>query len=173
MKEEADCDPKFTAFKSYLEPHIEYRPVSEPAHCYTIEIHKALFTEELFEVYTRYEKAVHKKDRGKEDMKKFFCSSPVFDPINGDHDAIKNRMAPYDCTTIDEVREFKDEGIYPGLGSYHFYHRIDGKLVAVGNLDITKSIMNSQYFLYDPEYSFLCLGVVGAIHEIEFMRMVA
>ena len=32
--------------------------------------------------------------------------------------------------------------------------------------------MNSQYFIYDPDYSFLCLGVIGAIHEIEFMKMV-
>lgn len=31
--------------------------------------------------------------------------------------------------------------------------------------------MNAQYFIYDPDYSFLCLGVLGAIHEIEFMKM--
>jgi len=45
-------------------------------------------------------------------------------------------------------------------------------LVAVGVTDITKSVLNSQYFIYDPDYSFLCLGVIGAIHEIEFMKMV-
>ena len=44
--------------------------------------------------------------------------------------------------------------------------------MAVGVNDITKSVLNSQYFIYDPDYSFLCLGVVGAIHEIEFMKMV-
>jgi arginine-tRNA-protein transferase len=52
------------------------------------------------------------------------------------------------------------------------YHRIDGRLVAMGVVDITQTILNSQYFIYDPEFSFLCLGVVGAIHELEFMRMV-
>ena len=30
---------------------------------YTIHIHRAMFTEELFEVYKRYELAVHKKER--------------------------------------------------------------------------------------------------------------
>jgi arginine-tRNA-protein transferase len=52
------------------------------------------------------------------------------------------------------------------------YHRIDGKLVAVGIIDITTNVMNSAYFIYDPDYSFLNLGVVGAIVEMEYMRMV-
>ena len=51
------------------------------------------------------------------------------------------------------------------------YHRIDGKLVAVGVVDILKTFFNSAYFIYDPEYSFLNLGVVGAIRELEYMRM--
>ena len=81
-------------------------------------------------------------------------------------------MAPYTFETVDEDREYKQEPVYPGLGSFHFYHRIDGKLVAMGVTDITNSVLNSQYFIYDPDYSFLSLGVVGAIHEIEFMKMV-
>ena len=35
-------------------------------------------------------------------------------------------------------REWRDEGVYPSaLGCYHMYHRIDGKLVAVGAIDLT------------------------------------
>lgn len=52
------------------------------------------------------------------------------------------------------------------------YHRIDGKLVAVGIIDITNTILNTGYFLYDPDYSFLNLGVVGAIVEMEYMRLI-
>lgn len=52
------------------------------------------------------------------------------------------------------------------------YHRIDGKLVAVGVLDVLKTIFNSAYFLHDPAYSFLYLGVVGAVREIEYMRLI-
>ena len=51
------------------------------------------------------------------------------------------------------------------------YHRIDGKLIAVGVIDIVYTIFNSAYFIYDPDYSFLSLGVVGAIREIEFLRL--
>ena len=56
------------------------------------------------------------------------------------------------------------------MGTYHFYHRIDGRLVAVGVCDITDSYFNSAYFIYDPEFMFLNLGVVGAIRELEFCR---
>ena len=52
------------------------------------------------------------------------------------------------------------------------YHRIDGKLVAFSVNDITTRFFNSAYFVYDPEYKFLNLGVVGAIRELEYMRMI-
>lgn len=51
------------------------------------------------------------------------------------------------------------------------YHRLDGKLVAVGVLDILSEIMNSAYFIYDPEYKHLNLGVIGAIRELEYMAL--
>ena len=51
------------------------------------------------------------------------------------------------------------------------YHRIDGKLVAVGVFDMTTHFFNSAYFFYDPAYSFLNLGVVSAIRELEYMNL--
>ena len=66
--------------------------------------------------------------------------------------------------------EFKDEGVFPGLGTFHMYHRIDGRLVAVGVFDLTNTIFNSDYFIYDPEFSFLHLGVVGAVMEMQYMN---
>ena len=82
--------------------------------------------------------------------------------------------APINFEKVDDGRVFNEEGdgIYPGKGSYHFYHRIDGRLVAVGNIDLSTTILNSQYFIYDPDFQFLCMGVIGAIHEIEYMKMI-
>ena len=51
--------------------------------------------------------------------------------------------APVSFENMDDGKILKDEGIYPGKGSFHCYHRIDGRLVAVGVLDITNCIMNS------------------------------
>ena len=59
-------DPKYTNFKNYLDEHVPYKPVKNPKHVYTIEFRRALFSEELFDVYTRYEMAVHKKERDRE-----------------------------------------------------------------------------------------------------------
>jgi len=58
------------------------------------------------------------------------------------------------------------------MGTYHMYHRIDGKLVAFGVIDITTRFFNSAYFVYDPDYKFLNMGVVGAIREMEYMRLI-
>ncbi len=52
------------------------------------------------------------------------------------------------------------------------YHRLDGKLVAVGNLDLLQKCVNSGYFIYDPDYKFLNLGVIGAIREVEYIRKI-
>ena len=154
-----------------MEPKIPYVPeVKEPKHVYTIELHRAVYTDELYEMYSKYEKAVHNKERDKEQLKRFVCSSPVYDPQTEPERA--KMIPPYNYEMVDEGREYKDEALYPGLGSFHYYHRIDGKLVAMGVIDITKTCLNSQYFIYDPDYSFLCLGVVGAIHEIEYMKMI-
>ena len=34
-----------------------------PRHKYTIHLHRAMYTDELFELYQRYEMHVHKKER--------------------------------------------------------------------------------------------------------------
>ena len=52
------------------------------------------------------------------------------------------------------------------------YHRIDGKLVAVNVIDILKNVYVSAYCFYDTSYNFISLGVVTAIRELEFMRMI-
>jgi len=73
---------------------------------------------------------------------------------------------------VDETfREFKDEGVFPGYGTFHMYHRIDGKLVAMSVIDILKETFVSCYCLYDPDYNFLCLGVISAIREFEYIRL--
>ena len=48
---------------------------------YTIEITRAIFTKETFEVFKKYEKHVHKKeDKEKSSYDRFLCQSPLVDP---------------------------------------------------------------------------------------------
>jgi arginyl-tRNA--protein-N-Asp/Glu arginylyltransferase len=52
------------------------------------------------------------------------------------------------------------------------YHRLDGKLVALGSLDFLQQHLNSGYFIYDPDFKFLNLGVIGALRELEYAKMI-
>ena len=71
------------------------------------------------------------------------------------------------------MKDFKDEGVWPDFyGSYHMYHRIDDRLVCVTVIDITEKTFNSGFCYYDPAFSFLSLGHVSAIWELEYMNMI-
>lgn len=130
-----------------------------------------MFTEELFEVYRKYEEAVHKRERGKDDLKRFLCNSPIYDPVENVQMAFSQSLPDY--KNIDQTfRQFQDLGVYPGYGTFHMYHRIDGKLVAINVIDILKEVFVSAYCIYDPSMNFLALGVVTAIRELEYMRMI-
>ena len=45
-------------------------------------------------------------------------------------------------------------------------HRIDGKVMAVGVIDITHKCLSSVYLFYDPKYEFLNPGTLSALKEI-------
>lgn len=49
-------------------------------------------------------------------------------------------------------------------------YKLDGRLVAAGYLDHSAQGLSSVYFIFDPEYSHLSLGVYGALREIEEAR---
>ncbi|XP_076373979.1 arginyltransferase 1 isoform X3 [Tachypleus tridentatus] len=66
--------------------------------------------------------------------------------------------------------ETKPNGPSCGYGSFHQQYWLDGKLIAVGVLDILPSCVSSVYLYYDPDYSFLSLGTYAALREIAFCR---
>jgi hypothetical protein len=67
---------------NYIEPFLaEEKPSGFQIVRYSIELHKGIFTDELFELYQKYEKAVHERDVTPESLKTHLCNSPVYDPI--------------------------------------------------------------------------------------------
>mgnify|MGYP001572356019 CR=1 FL=1 len=150
---------------------IEYKESDDrkmPKHIYTIEFNRAMYTDEIFEVYRKYELAVHKKVVDKDELKHFLCNSPVYDP-NKDIE-FRNTPCFLEPNDFDKFLIYKDEGFFPGFGTFHMYHGIDGRVIAVGVIDILKTIFHSAYFFYDPDFSFLHMGVVGAVMEMQYMR---
>ena len=59
--------------------------------------------------------------------------------------------------------KFIENGIPDGYGSFHQHYLLDGKIIAVGVVDILPNCISSVYLYYDPDYSFLGLGVYTAL----------
>lgn len=158
------------AYFKYFDQHCPLALNAKPKHEYTVQITRAMFSEEALEVYIKYQKHVHKdtKDLNKEQYERFLCQCPLFDkeepfaamPVDSD---FKN----------DQIRTKKDEGVWPQYhGCYHMEHRIDGRLFAVGVMDLTAHSLSSVYLYYDPDFEFIAPGTLCALREIEYMKRV-
>lgn len=118
----------------------------EPAHKLTVTLERDNFTEEKYSVYDNYQQAVHHDaphERSRGTFKRFLCKSPLRREILVMPDGRKRL-----------------------LGSYHQCYRLDGKLVAIGVLDLLPNCVSSVYFLYDESIHKFSPGKLGALYEI-------
>uniref|UniRef100_A0A8B9S5P1 Arginyl-tRNA--protein transferase 1 n=1 Tax=Apteryx owenii TaxID=8824 RepID=A0A8B9S5P1_APTOW len=76
---------------------------------------------------------------------------------------------PPDKPTVNQAENLPN-GPDCGYGSFHQQYWLDGKIIAVGVIDILPYCVSSVYLYYDPDYSFLSLGVYSALREIAFTR---
>ncbi len=60
-----------------------------------------------------------------------------------------------------------------GFGSFHHQYRVDGRLVAVGVVDVLPKCLSSKYFFWEPSFAWASLGKLGALREIEWVRRAA
>ncbi|KAM0335258.1 hypothetical protein ACHAQA_000302 [Verticillium albo-atrum] len=118
----------------------------EPAHEFSVTLEDDSFTEEKYSVYENYQRVVHKEGSGdisRGGFRRFLCDSPV------------RRK-----TVINE------EGKEMRLGSFHHCYRLDGKLVAIGVLDLLPHCVSAVYFLYHESIHTFMPGKLGALQEI-------
>ena len=57
-----------------------------------------------------------------------------------------------------------------GFGSFHHQYRVDGRLIAVGVVDVLPKCLSSKYFFWEPSFAWASLGKLGALREIEWVR---
>ena len=115
----------------------------------TVETRKAMFTDEIFELYKRYQVKVHQDPPEKLSVKgfrSFLVDSPLYD----DRTSVPKGSLEW--------------------GTFHQLYRLGGKLVAVGVLDFSESGLSSVYCFYDPDLPQLSLGKYTALREIEFVK---
>ncbi|KAL5568542.1 hypothetical protein UlMin_025117 [Ulmus minor] len=118
-----------------------------------LEIHlkRSSFDPEEFALYRRYQIKVHNDTPDhvtESSYKRFLVDSPlIYVPPTGD-------------------------GTVPpcGFGSFHQQYVIDGKLVAVGVIDILPKCLSSKYLFWDPDFAFLSLGKYSAMQEINWVK---
>ncbi|KAH7040733.1 arginine-tRNA-protein transferase [Microdochium trichocladiopsis] len=117
-----------------------------PAHSLTVTLETNEFTEEKYECYENYQRLVHHDkpdDISRDGFKRFLCDSPL------------------------QTRSMKSPtGQESPLGSYHQCYRLDGKLVAVGVLDLLPSCVSGVYFFYHDSISKWAPGKLSALREI-------
>ncbi|KAJ2121075.1 Arginyl-tRNA--protein transferase 1 [Coemansia sp. RSA 720] len=117
-----------------------------------VRLEPAAYSEEKFHVFERYQRAVHNDmDASRSGFQSFLCSSPLLfeDTANG---PTSGRLLSH------------------GLGSYHQCYYVDGRLAAVGVIDVLPTCVSSVYLFYDPEFSDLSLGTYSSLREIALVR---
>ena len=80
--------------------------------------------------------------------------------------ATKKLLNVFSCLCLQE--EYREGGSPAGFGSFHQQYWLDGKLIAVGVIDILPSCVSSVYLYYDPDYFFLSPGTYSALRSAHF-----
>ncbi|KAL6101361.1 ate1 [Pungitius sinensis] len=99
-------------------------------------------------LYARYQMAIHGDDPSEcseSEFRRFLCDSPL-------------------------EAEHSPDGPEAGYGSFHQQYLLDGRIVAVGVIDILPMCVSSVYFYYHPDFASLSLGSYSALREIAFTR---
>uniref|UniRef100_G1KTP6 Arginyl-tRNA--protein transferase 1 n=1 Tax=Anolis carolinensis TaxID=28377 RepID=G1KTP6_ANOCA len=177
----------FATLPSEALHHLEVRLVqsSPPSSQF-----KATF-QESYQVYKRYQMVIHKDPPDKpttsqvrlvpvsfEDpqFKSSFTQSAA---LFAKYQISIHKDAPYECNENQFTRFLCDSPLEAenlpngpdcGYGSFHQQYWLDGKIIAVGVIDILPKSVSSVYLYYDPDYSSLSLGVYSALREIAFTR---
>ncbi|KAF2558353.1 hypothetical protein F2Q68_00017958 [Brassica cretica] len=119
-----------------------------------LEIHlkRSSFDPEEYELYKRYQLRVHNDEPesiSKTSYKRFLVDTPLIEVLPS--------------SDGDEVPPC-------GFGSYHQQYRVDGRLIAVGVIDVLPKCLSSKYLFWDPEFASLSLGNYSALQEIDWVK---
>lgn len=140
-------DSTFDLVERAREAEIEkLKTPPQPAHVFKVTLESDDFTEEKYAVFENYQRVVHGEgpasisSRG---FKRFLCDSPV-------------RPGTYTGS----------DGLARQVGSFHQCYRLDGKLVAVGVLDLLPHAVSAVYFMYHESIQKHQPGKLGALREI-------
>ncbi|KAL8630826.1 hypothetical protein Q9189_003495 [Teloschistes chrysophthalmus] len=133
---ESPCVPK------PIDPRV--REPIKPAYRFDVSLEPDIFTEEKYALFEHYQYHVHEEGPdqvSRKGFKRFLCSGV------GQTQRIHN-------------------GRRQELGSYHQCYRLDGRLVAIGVLDLLPECVSSVYLIYHQDVKEWSFGKLSALREI-------
>ncbi|CAM9212050.1 unnamed protein product, partial [Choristocarpus tenellus] len=150
-------------------------------HCLKISTRPACFTEEVYNLYRKYQISVHGEDPSEvttHQFKRFLVDSPLMREeidvggggLRGPDEVGKRSAFGAGDPKAMNIEVEGEESLAVPYGSYHQLYRIDGQLIAVGVVDILPKCLSSVYLFYDLEYRALALGKLTVLLETEFVR---
>ncbi|KAL8785382.1 MAG: hypothetical protein Q9213_003388 [Squamulea squamosa] len=116
----------------------------KPAHEFDVRLEPDNYTEEKYQLFENYQRYVHKErpvEISRSGFKRFLCSGL------GQSDRVV-------------------DGRSQKLGSYHHCYRLDGRLVAMGVLDLLPGCVSSVYLMYHQDVKDWYFGKLSALREI-------
>ncbi|RPD67049.1 hypothetical protein L226DRAFT_529443 [Lentinus tigrinus ALCF2SS1-7] len=123
-----------------------------PVHKFEVILEPSSYTEEKFALYCSYQHDIHHDDdKSVSGFKRFLVNTPLIpEPIGYASERSKHLPVNY--------------------GSYHQLYRLDGKLVAMGVIDILPKCVSSVYFMYKKKWEKFSLGKLSALRETALAR---
>ncbi|KAF2199597.1 arginine-tRNA-protein transferase 1 [Delitschia confertaspora ATCC 74209] len=116
----------------------------EPAHRFEVTLELDDFTLEKYELFANYQKHVHHEkpsNISQEGFRRFLCASPLIR-----------------TTTMVNGKQQR-------LGSYHQCYRLDGRLIAMGVVDLLPHCVSGVYFIYHSDFEKWSFGKLSALRE--------
>ncbi|EIW61258.1 arginyltransferase [Trametes versicolor FP-101664 SS1] len=124
-----------------------------PAHKFEVALEPAAYTKEKFSLYNSYQKEIHHEanDKQPSGFKRFL---------------VQNSLVPQAI----EYPSGRPDHLPEKYGAYHQLYRLDGKLIAMGVIDILPNCVSSVYFMYEKEWEKFSLGKLSALREAALAR---
>lgn len=127
-----------------------------------MEMRPSQFEQDEFDIYKRYQMTTHgdtARDCRESSYRRFLVDSPLVAT------RVCDGMSKKDATAHTTPPQ--------GYGSFHLRYSLDGKLFAVGVVDVLPTCLSSVYLFYDPDFAALSPGVLSAIKEIEWVQSIS
>lgn len=122
----------------------QLKPVG-PAHKFEVNLEEDTCTDEKFLLYKNYQVHVHHDKPStvtRTGFQRFLCKSPL-----------QRRSST------------QKDGKEQLLGSYHQCYRLDGRLIAIGVLDLLPHAVSGVYFIYHQDFEKWSFGKLSAMRE--------